>query len=55
MVNITYRGYEIKQGQTGRYFIYKDGKEIYSMTATEEQVYDWIDKEKRRQTKIENM
>lgn len=53
MADKIYRGYEIKLGGgTGtRYFIYdKNGVEVYSMTATEEEVYDWIDKEKRKET-----
>lgn len=41
----TYRGYDIKIGQTGRFFIYdKEGKQIYSMTAAIDKVYDWIDR-----------
>lgn len=48
MINKIYRGYDIKQNpMTARWFIYKDGVEVYSMTATEEQVCDWIDKHKR--------
>lgn len=45
-----YRGYDITQSPTGRWFIYKDGVEVYSMTSTEEEVYNWIDKDKRKQS-----
>jgi hypothetical protein len=49
MNSTIYRGYDIQgPSATGRYYIYKDGKEIYSMTATEEQVCDWIDRDKRK-------
>lgn len=44
-----YRGYEFDVNTNGRYFISKDGREVYSMTTnSEEDVYDWIDREIRR-------
>lgn len=46
-----YRGYDIKgPSETGRYYISLNGVEIYSITATEDEVYAWIDAEKRKQS-----
>lgn len=55
MANI-YRGYNVnyQNDGSGKWEILKDEIKLHS-AISEDEAYNWIDKEKRRQTKIENM
>ncbi len=48
MTMFVYRGYDIKTGASGRFHIYKGEVEVYSMTATLDDVHDWIDRAIRK-------